>query len=340
MTEPLTRGVRPLPVLDRPRFRHRLDEPLRSAAVIRTLQINIGLVCNLACRHCHVESGPRRLGAHENMSESVAERVLEWIAAHPQIETVDITGGSPEMNPSFRLMVATVRELGRHVMDRCNPTIIDHVDRATGERFDWVPDFLAAHQVEVVASLPCYLEENVEYQRGGGSFARSIEGLRRLNEVGYASDPSLKLNLVYNPNGPGLPPPQEVLQEDYRRELAVRYGVRFDELWTITNMPIARWRQDLERQGQLDTYLQTLAEAFNPATVEGLMCRHQVHIDSQGRLHDCDFNHALAMRIPGYEGRHLWDVTAEELSERTIATAEHCYGCTAGAGSSCGGSLV
>ncbi len=318
----------------------RFDVALRSAPEIATLQVNLGLVCNLACRHCHVDSSPRRTGEHENMSDETARRILDWVERHPAIRTVDLTGGSPEMNPQFRPLVRGLRALDRHVMDRCNPTIVDWTDPTTGETYDWIPGFLAEHRVEVVASMPCYLEENVEGQRGKGSYARSVAGLRRLNEVGYGRRPELPLNLVYNPGGPSLPPPETALEADYRRELSERFGLVFTRLWTITNMPIARWRRDLERQGALDGYLALLAEAYNPATVDGLMCRHQIHVDSQGRLHDCDFNYALGMRTPGREGAFLWDLTDRDLSGRPIATGDHCFGCTAGAGSSCGGSLV
>ncbi len=266
------------------------------------------------------------------MSVTTAERVLEWLSAHHSIETVDITGGSPELNPNFRRLVAGCRSLGRHVMDRCNPTII-----ATG--YDWVPNFLATNEVEVVASMPCYLQENVQYQRGKTSFGDSIDGLRALNAVGYGRDPNLLLQLVYNPNGPVLPPPQSALANDYHRELESRYGIVFNELWTITNMPIRRWADHLRRQGQLDHYQQLLRDSFNPDAIDSVMCRSQIHIDSQGRLFDCDFNYAveLAANLPA---RYLWETTPEELANRSIATAEHCFGCTAGAGSSCGGAIV
>ncbi len=330
-----------VPVIDHSStFEERLGEPLRAAPTIRTLQINVGLLCNLACRHCHVESGPKRDGADENMSAETAERLLDWLARHPGVETVDLTGGSPELNPSFRRLVEGARRLGRKVMDRCNPTIVTWRDPRTGLDGSWIPGFLAEHEVEVVASLPCYSEGNVVEQRGRGSWDASIEGLLRLNEVGYGRDPRLRLNLVYNPTGPFLPPPEGPLSEDYRRELGERFGLVFDELWTITNMPIARWRDDLERRGALEDYLVTLHDAHNPDTVDGLMCRHQIHVDSQGRLYDCDFNYALGLPVPGRERTRLWEVDLAELENRLIATAEHCFGCTAGAGSSCGGALV
>ncbi len=332
-----------LPILPEQAFHRRFEHELHAAPVISTLQINIGLLCNLACRHCHVDSSPQRRGDDENMSADTADRVIEWVERHESIRTIDITGGSPEMNPHFRRMVAAFRAAGRAVMDRHNPTITTAVDRKTGDTFEWIPQFLADHQVNVIASLPCYTADNVDKQRGRGSFDASVEGLLRLNDVGYGHedrDPALKLNLVYNPGGPSLPPPEAALQDDYKRELLEHFGLVFNELWTITNMPIARWRRDLERAGQLEGYLDKLVNAYNPDTIAGLMCRHQIHIGPQGQLYDCDFNHALDLGVPGFEGRRLWDVEMAELQDRVIATADHCYGCTAGAGSSCGGAIA
>jgi radical SAM/Cys-rich protein len=321
-------------------FESRLQHSLQSASVIHTLQINLGLVCNLACKHCHVESSPKRNGADENMSALTAEKIIEWLKRADSIRTVDFTGGSPEMNPQFRSLVQQCRHLGRHVIDRCNPTIIGHVDPTSGETYDWVPSFLADHQVEVFASLPCYLEDNVRKQRGIHAFDSSIEGLKSLNRLGYGTDANLKLNLVFNPTGPSLPPQAAGLEEDYRRELRQRYSIEFTRLITITNMPIARWRADLERQGKLESYENLLEQSFNPETVDGLMCRHQIHVDSQGRLSDCDFNYAMRMYTPVARNRHLWDFNPAELADRPIATANHCYGCTAGSGSSCGGAIA
>lgn len=321
-------------------FADRLGGPLRAAASITTLQINVGLACNLACRHCHVESSPKRTGSHENVSPETAERLIEWLAAAPSIDTVDLTGGSPEMNPSFRRLVEESRRLGKRVMDRCNPTILVHRDADGVEPYAWAPAFLAEHEVHVVASLPCYLEENVRKQRGVHAYDASIEGLKRLNAVGYGVDPKLRLTLVYNPTGPSLPPPQESLEADYRRELRERFDLEFSELWTITNMPIARWRDDLDRQGKLAEYEQLLRDAYNPETVDGLMCRGQIHVDSQGRVHDCDFNYALGLRTPGFEQSYLWEIDPAELSDREIRTGGHCFGCTAGLGSSCKGTLA
>lgn len=329
-----------LPILNGNGFKTRFETELRSASRISTLQVNIGYVCNLACRHCHVESSPARTAPEDNMDRATVERVARWVIEHPSIETVDITGGSPEMNPSFRWLVATLREAGRSVIDRCNPTIIDYVDRKTGADYAWVPSFLADHAVEVVASMPCYLEENVDWQRGRGAYDASVEGLRKLNDVGYGSDPALRLNLVYNPNGPVLPPPQASLEADYRRELERRFGLIFNELWTITNMPIARWRHQLDREGTLQEYMSVLQDAYNPSTIKGLMCRHQISVDPQGRLYDCDFNQAIDLRALACPTRRLWDVSADDLADRPIATDDHCYACTAGAGSSCGGALA
>jgi radical SAM/Cys-rich protein len=322
------------------RYRAEFRTGLRSAPRIRTLQINIGYVCNLACHHCHVESSPARTAPGDNMDESTARRVVDWALARPEIEVVDITGGSPEMNPHFRWMVETLHGAGRHVMERCNPTVIGYVDRHSGADYAWVPQFLADHRVEVIASMPCYLEANVDQQRGRGAYDASVEGLRKLNDAGYGRDTALRLNLVYNPLGAHLPPPQESLEADYKRELASRFGIVFNELWTITNMPIKRWRHQLERDGQLEGYMKLLMEAYNPGTVQGLMCRHQISIDPRGRLYDCDFNQALGLRVPDLEDRFIWDLELDDLAERRIATDDHCYGCTAGCGSSCGGTLV
>jgi radical SAM/Cys-rich protein len=329
-----------LPILNGTRFRARFETQLRAAPVIRTLQINIGYVCNLACKHCHVESSPARTAPDDNMSQSTARRIVDWALEQPGIETVDITGGSPEMNPNFRWMVSTLYEHGLHVMDRCNPTIIEYVDPKTGQAYSWVPQFLADHRVEVIASMPCYLQDNVDWQRGRGAYDASLEGLTKLNAVGYGQDPNLRLNLVYNPNGPVLPPPQASLEENYRRQLRSIHGIEFNELWTLTNMPIRRWRHQLEREGQLEAYMTLLANSYNAETIDGLMCRHQISVDPQGRLYDCDFNQALGMRLIERHDARLWDLKADELAQRVIATDDHCYACTAGAGSSCGGALA
>lgn len=309
--------------------RHRL--PPLAAHGIAVLQINVGKLCNQTCRHCHVDAGPER---REVMSrETLAEclRVLE----EARIPVVDITGGAPEMNPHFRWFVGAARRLGCQVIDRCNLTIL------VAPGHDDLPEFLASHQVEIVASLPCYLEQNVDAQRGAHVFERSIAALRRLNGLGYGRpDSGLILNLVYNPLGPSLPPPQERLEADYRRELAARYGVGFNRLYTITNMPISRFLDDLLQSGRFDAYLDTLHEAFNPAAVAGIMCRTLLSVDWQGRLYDCDFNQMLDLRLlPGLP-RQISDFDLASLARRPIATGRHCYGCTAGGGSSCQGTIV
>lgn len=334
-----------LPVIDGRVFRDRIPGgQLLADATISNLQVNLGLYCNLACKHCHVSSSPKRIGNDENMSADTADRLIRWLDQNGKhrredgIVALDLTGGSPEANPCFRDIVTQASDMGISVIDRCNPTIIPF-RKSDDEGFQWIPEFLARHKVQVVASLPCYLEDNVRSQRGLGAYDASIEGLTRLNEVGYGTNPELRLNLVYNPTGPQLPPPADRLAEDYHRELKERFGLVFNELWTITNMPIARWRDDLDRQGKLDGYMELLADSFNAATLPHLMCRSQIHVDSQGNVHDCDFNFALGLRASSPRGK-LWDNKLADFAERTIKTAEHCLGCTAGCGSSCGGGLV
>ncbi len=296
-----------------------------------TLQVNVGKLCDLACHHCHVEAGPERT---ERMNRRTAERVLWLLERNRGIEWLDLTGGAPELNESFRLLVRGARALGRGVIDRSNLTVF------------WVqgqqdtPEFLARHGVRVVASLPCYTKENVEAQRGRGVFGRSIEALRWLNRLGYAQPGSpLELDLVYNPIGPCLPPAQAELEARYREELQARFGLRFNRLFTITNMPIKRFAHALQREGRSEEYEALLVQSFNPATVAGLMCRDLVSVSWDGSLHDCDFNQMLELPTPGPE-HSIWDL--EDLSQlegRPIATASHCFGCTAGAGSSCGGAI-
>ncbi len=305
-------------------------EPLRRGPV-RTLQLNIGRRCNLACHHCHVESGPKRT---EMMDRRGAERVLELLATSPGVETLDITGGAPEMNEQFRFVVEGARALGRHVIDRCNLTIFYEPGHAD------TPEFLAAQAVELVVSLPCYTHENVDRQRGRGVFGLSIEALQWLNRLGYGRAGSdLRLDLVYNPLGPSLPPPQAELEARYREELREFFGIEFHRLLTITNMPIKRFAHDLEREGRSAEYLSLLVNHFNPETLPGLMCRELVSVGYDGRLYDCDFNQMLELDPPS-GARTIWDL--EDLAELkgAIATASHCFGCTAGAGSSCGGSLA
>lgn len=294
---------------------------------LQTLQVNVGRKCNQACRHCHVDAAPWRT---EMMPESVARRVGAWIREHRPL-TVDITGGAPELSEHFRYFVETARECGCHVIDRNNLTIIET------EAFAWLPEYLAAHEVEVVASLPCYSAENVNAQRGDGVFDKSIRALKKLNAAGYGT--RLPLNLVYNPLGPKLPGPQAKLEADYKEALFRDFGIVFNKLFTITNQPIARFAEDLRRQGQWNAYLELLANSFNPATVEGLMCRSTISIGWMGEVFDCDFNQMLGMQLRNGKPLHLWDVTPTGLENGEIQTGVHCHACTAGCGSSCTGAL-
>jgi radical SAM/Cys-rich protein len=294
---------------------------------LQTLQINVGRKCNQTCRHCHVEAAPWRT---EMMSAETARRVGEWIQAH-RPEVVDITGGAPELSEHFRFFVETARANGCHVIDRSNLTIIET------DACAWLPEFLAAHEVEVVASLPCYLEENVDAQRGDGVFDKSIRALRKLNAVGYGS--RLPLNLVYNPQGPKLPPAQIELETDYKTELRRRYGVEFTALFTITNQPIGRFAEDLRQHGKWDEYLELLANSFNPCTIENLMCRSILSVGWRGEIYDCDFNQMLGMQMRNGKPLFLWDVTPGDLESWTIQPGAHCLACAAGSGSSCTGAL-
>jgi len=298
-----------------------------------TLQINTGRLCNLACVHCHVNAGPRR---KEIMTQETVDLILGWLAKNP-MATVDLTGGAPEMIPDFRRLIERLRgqDPNRRLIDRCNLTIL----REPG--YEDLAAFLARHHVEIVASMPCYSPANVNAQRGDGVFDASIEALRQLNALGYGVADHLPLHLVYNPVGASLPPNQAELEADYKRELRQHFGIEFHQLYTITNMPIARFASWLQRNGQLADYLALLVENFNPGAVEGLMCRDTLSIDWQGYVYDCDFNQQLdlAWERPGAPRPKLWELTPGDF-ERPILTGSHCFGCTAGAGSSCGGALL
>lgn len=306
------------------------EQGLMSADRLRVLQVNIGLRCNLTCGHCHVNSSPKR---KEEMDWSTMESTV-GLAKTLGCETVDITGGAPEMNPNFRGFVSALRAADFAVIVRSNLTIM------LEEGYEDLPSFYRDHAVRLVASLPCYGQENVDQQRGAGVYVDSIEVIRRLNRAGYGVEPELPLTLVYNPVGLSLPPSQGALEEDYRRELGDRLGIYFTNLITITNIPIGRFRTDLRRQNQLGPYLETLSASFNRDTVSELMCRHQVSVAWDGTLYDCDFN--LALRIAAGFGKlgDVHDVDVGALVNRRIVTGDHCYACTAGAGSSCGGALV
>ncbi|MCB9760231.1 MAG: arsenosugar biosynthesis radical SAM protein ArsS [Alphaproteobacteria bacterium] len=296
------------------------------------LQVNLGKRCNQACAHCHVDASPVR---REQMSAETAAAVLDALRVNPALELLDITGGAPELNANFRMLVEGAHALGRAVMDRCNLTVL----LESGQ--EDTAAFLAAHRVHVVASLPCYLQSNVDKQRGRGVFDRSVTALRRLNALGYGQPGSgLELDLVYNPVGAHLPPAQAGLEADYKRRLAEDHGVVFTRLLTLTNMPIARFAADLARKGDAGAYMDLLVGAFNPATVDGLMCRHLISVGWDGALYDCDFNQMLELPPPGAR-RTIHDLgRAEDWEGAPIAVGAHCFGCTAGAGSSCGGALA
>lgn len=302
--------------------------PLRGTS-LRTLQINLGKVCNQTCTHCHVDAGPDR---RESMTRETAVAVIEF-AKRSEVQTLDITGGAPEMNPNFTWLVEEATKMSIRVIDRCNLTIL----LAPG--FTHLPDFLAANRVNVVASLPCYLEDNCDAQRGSGVFSKSIRGIERLNGLGYGvEDSGLELDLVYNPVGTGLPPDQQSLERQYRDQLWSRYQIRFNRLFTITNMPISRYLDDLLRQGKLAEYMEKLVRHFNPGTIEGLMCRSMISVDWRGYVYDCDFNQMLDLRIAG-DRTHISELNLSDVVGREIKTANHCYGCTAGGGSSCTGAI-
>jgi radical SAM/Cys-rich protein len=304
--------------------------PLRATG-IDVLQVNVGKLCNQTCRHCHVDAGPER---REVMTQETMALCLD-VLGRAGIPTLDVTGGAPELNPHFRWLVAEAHKLDRHVIDRCNLTILLTAGHAD------LPEFLAAQGVEVVASLPCYLQENTDAQRGEGVFEKSIAALRRLNDVGYGQPESgLVLTLVYNPVGPSLPPPQPGLEAAYRRELAGRYGIVFNRLYTITNMPISRFLEDLVRTRRHDEYMAKLAAAYNPAAAAGVMCRTTLSVGWDGRLYDCDFNQMLELELAPGLPRHIRDFDPAALGGRRIMTGQHCYGCTAGSGSGCQGAII
>ncbi|MBK7963242.1 MAG: arsenosugar biosynthesis radical SAM protein ArsS [Bdellovibrionales bacterium] len=295
------------------------------------LQVNIGRLCNLACHHCHVEAGPKRT---ENMTEATVSRVIDLLKTSKNITTVDLTGGAPELNPHFKNLVITARALGKKVIDRCNLTVLYEPGQ------EETMHFLKHNQVHIVASLPCYSKENVEKQRGRGVFDKSIEAILSLNALGYGQIGSgFILDLVYNPTGPFLPPAQQKLESDYKKELKELFNIEFNQLYTITNMPIKRFLKDLEKSGRLDSYMELLANSFNPTAAKGIMCRDLVSIAWNGEVFDCDFNQML--ELPLSRGKTtVWDLASfDELENENITFANHCYACTAGAGSSCGGSI-
>jgi radical SAM/Cys-rich protein len=297
---------------------------------LETLQINTGKLCNQACHHCHVDASPTR---REIMTREMIDRILGFLEAS-DIHTVDITGGAPELIPDFRYLVSRIRSMDRHVIDRCNLTVIFEPGQED------LVDFYVENGIELVCSLPCYSEENVDAQRGRGVFDKSIRALQILNDRGYGKAGSgLELHLVYNPVGASLPPPQEELTNDYRVELLNQFGIVFNQLFTITNMPINRFSSYLKRRDEYDDYMKVLRNNFNVATIPRLMCRSQISVDWTGSVYDCDFNQMLDMHIAG-EATKIWDYAPGDLVDRSIKVDDHCFGCTAGAGSSCGGELL
>jgi len=299
---------------------------------IDVLQVNLGRYCNQACIHCHVESGPTRT---EMMSRETVDAVLAFLAL-TTIPTLDITGGAPELHADFDYLVESARQLGRHIMDRCNLTVIFEPGK------DYLPEFFARYRVELVCSLPCYSEENVDKQRGKGTFDASIRALQRFNELGYGHPGSeLILNLVYNPVGPYLPPPQGMLEQDYKRILRDRFGIEFNHLYCLSNMPITRYAVHLKLCGEYDRYVELLETSFNATTLDRVMCRNLISVSWEGSIYDCDFNQMLGLPILDAEGKplNIFSLSVDQLFERPIAVGNHCYACTAGSGSSCGGAL-
>jgi radical SAM/Cys-rich protein len=311
---------------------HLNGQRLRRRAV-DVLQVNLGRYCNLACIHCHVESGPTRT---EMMSRETVEAVLHFLAG-TEIPTLDITGGAPELHRDFDYLVESARKLNRHVMDRCNLTVIFEPGK------DYLPEFFKCHQVELVCSLPCYSAENVDKQRGKGTFEASIRALQIFNEAGYGEPESgLILNLVYNPVEPHLPPPQEKLQEDYKRTLGEQFGIVFNHLLCLSNMPITRYATHLKLRGEYERYVELLQTNFNAATLDRVMCRNLISIGWDGFVYDCDFNQMLKLPVRGPDGKALEisSLSIEQVLNRSITVGDHCYACTAGSGSSCGGALI
>lgn len=308
--------------------RHGLG-PLRRAS-LSELQVNVGKLCNQACNHCHVDAGPKRT---EIMTAETMVRIVTWLE-NAGIEHIDITGGAPELNPGFRRFVDDILETGARVTSRCNLTVL--LEAGQADLAQWYAD----RRVRLVCSLPCYSRANVDAQRGKGVFSKSIDALKRLNALGYGSNPELELDLVYNPGGANLPPSQESLQNEYQQRLWEDFGIRFNSLFTLANLPINRFAHFLESQGKSEEYQHLLTDNFNPATVKGLMCRHLISVDWEGRVYDCDFNQMLELPMGSSGTRYLWDIDPDGLEDQPIRVDRHCFGCTAGAGSSCGGSLA
>ena len=317
-------------------FDHKLGdhgvEPLRARG-IDTLQINVGKLCNQACRHCHVDAGPHQSAPAVNMQRDVVDAVLR-VLGNGSIQNLDLTGGAPELNPHFRDLVRKARGLGVHVIDRCNLSVLFEPGQ------DDLASFLANHRVEVIASLPFYARERTDRQRGAGVFDQSIDGLLRLNALGYGSNPELPLNLVYNPVGAYLPGNQAELEADYRRALRADFGIEFSALYCLANMPIARFLDWLQRSNNERRYMQALLDAFNPTAAQNVMCRSLISVAPDGTIYDCDFNQMLGLPVSAEAPRNIREFDFAALAERRVVTDRHCLGCTAGSGSSCGGAVA
>jgi len=313
---------------------HNIDLPPLS---IDTLQVNVTHKCNQACLHCHVDASPKRT---EQMNKETVDKCLEILKDNDKIKTLDITGGAPELNPYFDYFVLEAKKLGTHVMVRHNLTVIIDGDPVTGESKSYLPKFYAENEVEVISSLPYYQEYFTDKQRGKGVFQKSVDSLRMLNEVGYGNEEgNLILDLVYNPVGAFLPASQESLEKDFKKELWKNFQIRFNNLYTITNMPIHRFKEQLERQGTYDDYMEKLINAFNPAAAEGVMCRSLLSVSYDGKIYDCDFNQMLDMQVFTNKPMTVFNFDFQKLVERDIIFDSHCFGCTAGSGSSCGGAI-
>ena len=311
----------------------RTDFPPLRRRMVDTLQVNLGYRCNQSCLHCHVNAGPNRT---EEMARETVDAVLAFLAASPSVRSLDLTGGAPELNRHFRSLVSAARERGVHVIDRCNLTILEEPGQ------EGLAEFLAEQEVEIIASMPCYLEDNVDRQRGNGVFDASVRGLQRLNALGYGTGGSkLVLNLVYNPQGPSLPPAQEALERDYRHHLGRHFGITFDRLFTLANMPIQRFGSTLVSKGLFTSYMQLLRSAHRGDNLDQVMCKSLLSVDWRGYLYDCDFNQQLGLPLGvGSRSMHLSEIIVDQLQGAAIAVADHCFGCTAGQGSSCGGALA
>jgi len=310
------------------------DFPAINRHVLETLQVNLGYKCNQQCLHCHVNASPNR---KELMSWETMQQLLLFVE-RSSIKTLDLTGGAPELNPYFRDLVSAARSAGVGVIDRCNLTILAEPGQ------EHLASFLAEQRVSVIASMPCYLQENVDGQRGDGVFTRSISGLRQLNDLGYGKpDTGLLLNLVYNPQGPTLPPPQPALEADYKKQLFENYGIVFNQLFTLANMPIQRFGSTLISKGSFNDYMNLLKQSFNDETLDAVMCKSMISVDWQGYVYDCDFNQMLGLPLGAVDksgGVHISALHSEHLEDKPITIGDHCYGCTAGQGSSCGGALL